>query len=159
MKIASNTNQIQYPLETTKKFRWTIVCWLLIGGIINYLDRTNLSIATPEIMKDLGFSKTDIGLLGAIFSWVYASMQLPAGWLIDRYGAKRVYFVSIILWSVATALTGMANTLVMFIIARVFLGIGEAPTWPTGAEITSEWFPKKETRCKIIRADCADTMM
>ncbi|MCM3676092.1 MFS transporter [Peribacillus simplex] len=144
MKIASNTNQIQYPVETSKKFRWTIVCWLLIGGIINYLDRTNLSIATPEIMKDLGFSKTDIGLLGAIFSWVYASMQLPAGWLIDKYGAKRVYFVSIILWSVATALTGMANTLVMFIIARIFLGIGEAPTWPTGAKITSEWFPKKE---------------
>ncbi|WP_434060189.1 MFS transporter [Peribacillus simplex] len=85
-------------------------------------------MATPEIIKDLGFSKTEIGLLGAIFSWVYASMQLPAGWFIDKCGAKRVYFVSIILWSVATALTGMANTLVMFIIARIFLGIGEAPT-------------------------------
>ncbi|WJE52226.1 hypothetical protein QRE66_23600 [Bacillus cereus] len=53
-----------HPADTTKKFRWTVVFGLLAGGIINYLDRTNLSIATPEIMKDLDFTKTQIGLLG-----------------------------------------------------------------------------------------------
>ncbi|HEK9100687.1 MFS transporter [Bacillus pfraonensis] len=133
-----------HPADTTKKFRWTVVFWLLAGGIINYLDRTNLSIATPEIMKDLDFTKTQIGLLGTIFAWVYATIQLPAGWLIDKYGAKRIYFIAIMLWSVATALTGILNSFFMFIIARILLGIGEAPCWPTGAKITSEWFPKKE---------------
>ena len=81
-----------HPADTTKKFRWTVVFLLLAGGIINYLDRTNLSIATPEIMKDLDFTKTQIGLLGTIFAWVYATMQLPAGWLIDKYGAKKNLF-------------------------------------------------------------------
>lgn len=58
-------------------------------GIINYLDRANLSIAAPQMMKDLGLTATDIGLLGTVFSWSYALMQLPAGWLIDRFGTKK----------------------------------------------------------------------
>ena len=71
--------------------RWTIVGWLIAGGIINYLDRAVLSIAAPAMITDLGLTRTDIGLMGTVFAWTYAVMQLPSGWLIDRLGAKRMF--------------------------------------------------------------------
>ncbi|MCK6259049.1 MFS transporter [Fictibacillus sp. KIGAM418] len=113
-------------------------------GIINYLDRANLSIAAPEMMKELGLTATDIGLLGTVFSWSYALMQLPSGWLIDRFGTKKVYTIALIWWSGATMLTGAVHKMSTFIMSRVLLGVGEAPCFPTMAKITSYWFPKKE---------------
>lgn len=127
-----------------KNWRWTVVIWLIIGGFINYLDRANLSIAAPQMMKELHLTKTDIGLLGTVFSWSYALMQLPAGWLIDRFGTKKIYSIAVLWWSGATFMMGLFNKLPSFIIVRLLLGAGEAPCWPTGAKITSYWFPKKK---------------
>ncbi|MCZ8515097.1 MFS transporter [Paenibacillus filicis] len=124
--------------------RWKIILWLLIGGIINYLDRANLSIAAPEMIRELHLSQTDIGLLGTVFSWTYAIMQLPSGWLIDKFGAKRIYSIAVLWWSVATFLTGVCNKMGSLIGIRLLLGIGEAPCFPTSAKVTSQWFPKKE---------------
>jgi ACS family D-galactonate transporter-like MFS transporter len=129
---------------TVGKTRWTVVLWLLLGGIINYLDRANLSIAAPEMMKELHLSNTDIGLMGSVFAWSYALCQLPSGWLIDRLGAKKVYSAAVLFWSGATALTGVCNNLTSLLGARIFLGAAEAPCWPGGAKITASWFPKKE---------------
>ncbi|MED2972841.1 MFS transporter [Fictibacillus sp. B-59209] len=143
MEARLETKQAK-PVNFARKFRWTVVVWLLIGGIINYLDRANLSIAAPEMMKELGLTATDIGLLGTVFSWSYALMQLPSGWLIDRFGTKRVYTIALIWWSGATMLTGAVHKMSTFIMARVLLGVGEAPCFPTMAKITSYWFPKKE---------------
>ncbi len=131
-------------LKSRGNLRWTVVFWLLVGGMINYFDRANLSIAAPEMMKDLGLTTTDIGLLGTVFSWTYALMQLPSGWLIDRFGAKRVYSIAVAWWSVATFLTGLCNKMSTLITTRVLLGVGEAPCFPTSAKLTSIWFPKKE---------------
>ncbi len=69
--------------------RWFVVFLLLIGGIVNYLDRASLSIAAPDMMKELELSNTDIGLLGSVFALIYALCQLPAGWLVDRFGPKK----------------------------------------------------------------------
>jgi len=133
------------PVQTTKKnFRWTVVIWLLIGGIINYLDRTNLSIAAPAMIKDLHLNNTHIGLMGTVFSWTYAVMQLPSGWLIDKFGAKRMFSIAVLWWSVATALTGACNKIGTLIGARFLLGVGEAPCMPSNAKMTSQWFPKSE---------------
>ena len=82
--------------------RWFVVFMLLVGGIINYLDRASLSIAAPDMMKDLNLSNTDIGLLGSVFALIYALCQLPAGFLVDRFGPKKVYGWAIALWSGAT---------------------------------------------------------
>ncbi len=143
MEARLETKQAK-QVNFARKFRWTVVIWLLIGGIINYLDRANLSIAAPEMMKELGLTATDIGLLGTVFSWSYALMQLPSGWLIDRFGTKKVYTIALIWWSGATMLTGAVHKMSTFIMARVLLGVGEAPCFPTMAKITSYWFPKKE---------------
>ncbi|MCP3710310.1 MFS transporter [Paraburkholderia sp. CNPSo 3274] len=125
-------------------FRWRVLIWLLFGGIINYLDRANLAIAAPGMIHDLGLTRTQIGLLGTVFAWTYAVMQLPAGWIIDRFGAKRAYAVGMIWWSVATWLTGVVGSISGLIVMRVLLAVGEAPCWPTSAKITAAWFPAKE---------------
>ncbi|KND60533.1 major facilitator superfamily protein [Candidatus Burkholderia verschuerenii] len=129
---------------TGMNFRWRVLIWLLIGGVINYLDRASLSIAAPRMIHDLGITRTEIGLLGTVFSWTYAVMQLPAGWIIDRFGVKAVYAIGMIWWSVATWLTGVVCSISALILMRVLLAIGEAPCWPTSAKITAAWFPAKE---------------
>jgi sugar phosphate permease len=125
-------------------FRWQVIIWLLAGGIINYIDRASLSIAAPEMIRDLGLSRTQIGLLGTVFSWTYAVMQLPAGWIIDRFGAKKAYALAMIWWSVATYMTGVVGTVSGLLVMRALLAVGEAPCWPTSAKITAAWFPTKE---------------
>jgi sugar phosphate permease len=125
-------------------FRWHVLIWLLIGGIINYMDRASLSIAAPGMIQELGLTRTQIGLLGSVFAWTYAVMQLPAGWVIDRFGAKRAYAFAMIWWSVATWLTGVVGSISALLVMRALLAVGEAPCWPTSAKITAAWFPAKE---------------
>jgi sugar phosphate permease len=131
-------------VTTSLNFRWRVLVWLLIGGIINYLDRASLSIAAPGMIHDLGLTRTQIGLLGTVFSWTYAVMQLPAGWIIDRFGAKKAYAIAMIWWSVAMWLTGVVGSISGLIVMRALLAVGEAPCWPTSAKITAAWFPGKE---------------
>jgi sugar phosphate permease len=74
-----------------RRFRWYLVALLVIGGVVNYLDRSNLSIANTTIAGEFGLTSTDMGLLLAAFSWPYAVANLPAGYLVDRFGPKRMY--------------------------------------------------------------------
>lgn len=140
----TSTKTFKVPVKPKGNIRWMVSFWLFVGGIINYLDRANLSIAAPEMIKELHLTNTDIGLMGAVFSWTYAFMQLPSGWLIDRIGAKKVFVNAVTWWSAATAATGLCSTLPSLLVVRAWLGISEAPCMPTSAKITSYWFPKKE---------------
>lgn len=124
--------------------RWWILGWLLLGGIVNYFDRSNLSLAAPKMIQELGLSAADIGLMGSVFSWTYAVMQLPAGRLVDKFGSRRVYALSLAIWSLATAAMAICYRLPQFLVARVALGIGEAPCFPTSAKVTASWFPRKD---------------
>ncbi|MCF8566798.1 MFS transporter [Alicyclobacillus tolerans] len=135
---------IDVPVKPKGNIRWTVLIFLLLGGVINYLDRANLSIAAPEMIKQLHLDNTDIGLMGTVFSWTYAVMQLPAGWLIDRFGAKKIYSVAVLWWSVSTFFTGSCSKMGTFLTWRTLLGIGEAPCFPTSAKLTASWFPRKE---------------
>jgi MFS family permease len=116
----------------------------LAAGIINYMDRSAVSIAAPELIKTFGMTRTDIGLLGTVFSWTYAFAQLPAGWLVDKLGARRMYFLAIACWSIATALMAFGSRLWQFLSFRVLLGIAEAPNGPASAKLTADWFPRTE---------------
>jgi MFS family permease len=89
-------------------------------------------------------TRTDIGLLGTVFSWTYAFAQLPAGWLVDKLGARRMYFLAIAGWSIATALMAVGTKMWQFITFRFLLGITEAPNGPASAKLTADWFPRAE---------------
>jgi MFS family permease len=138
------TNRDSAVRRTIKNLRWWILGWALIAGVVNYMDRSAISIAAPEMISHLGLTRTDIGLLGTVFSWVYAFSQLPAGWLIDKLGARRMYFLAIGLWSISTALMAIGTRMWEFITFRALLGITEAPNSPASAKLTAEWFPRAE---------------
>ena len=88
--------------------------------------------------------RSDIGILGSVFSWTYAVCQLPAGWLIDKVGPKRMFFFAVGIWSIATALMSVGQTMWQFVTFRFLLGIGESPNSPNSSKITTKWFPRSE---------------
>lgn len=114
---------------------------LMVSGIVNYLDRGTLAVASSAIRADLGLSLSQMGLLLSAFSWSYALCQFPVGGLVDRIGPRRLLGVGLIVWSIAQAAGGMVSTFGWFIVARIVLGIGEAPQFPSAARVVSNWFP------------------
>ncbi|WP_443751325.1 MFS transporter [Asticcacaulis solisilvae] len=114
---------------------------LVVTGVLNYLDRSALSVTNAAIRQDMGLSLGHMGLLLSAFSWSYALAQLPIGGLIDRYRPRLMLTFGIVFWSVAQALCGRVNSLASFLGARILLGIGESPQFPTAARVVSDWFP------------------
>jgi sugar phosphate permease len=118
----------------------SVLVLLVTAGAINYIDRATLAIANPLIRQDLGLSIGDMGLLLSAFLWAYAFAQLPAGALVDRLGPRLMLTVSLSLWSLAQVLGALVTGFATFFCARLLLGVGESPTFPTCARITCDWF-------------------
>ena len=112
---------------------------MLLAGIVNYLDRSTLAIANPLVRHDLGLSIADMGLLLSAFLWAYAFSQLPVGAIVDRIGPRKLLGTAILLWSAAQVATGFAANFWQFVTARVFLGIGESPSFPSFVRGLREW--------------------
>ncbi|PQK90378.1 MFS transporter [Pantoea ananatis] len=126
------------------KLRWGIVTLLLLAAIVNYLDRANLSIANTTIAAEFGFSQTEMGLLLSAFLWPYALANLPAGWLVDKLGPKKMFSWALGLWSGFTVLTAFANSYSYFYGLRMLLGVSESPFFTSGIKITHRWFGDSE---------------
>lgn len=132
--------------------RFGIVAMLFLVTTINYADRATLSIAGPALSKDLGLDAVTMGYVFSAFGWSYVLGQLPGGWLLDRFGSKRVYFWSIFIWSAFTMLQGgisfitaTASTAVVALFAlRLLVGASEAPSFPANGRIVAAWFPANE---------------
>ncbi|NHC43226.1 MFS transporter [Bacillus sp. MM2020_1] len=124
--------------------RWTVVFLIFLATSINYLDRANLGIAGPDMMKDLGLSKTAFGLLGSAFFWTYALMQIPVGTIVDKLGPRLTYGIAVIWWSIASALTATGRSIGLLIGIRALMGIGESPAFPTNTRVIADWLPSKE---------------
>src|SRR5262249_36214909 len=93
---------------------------------------------------DLGFNPATTGVLLSSFFWVYAFMQMPSGWLVDRFGVRRTYAISFIFWSLMSVLTGLANGLATLILLRVLLGVGQAVAFPASSRAVANWFQESE---------------
>ncbi len=128
------------------RVRYVILALLFIGVVINYLDRANLALALPVIGVDLNLSPLTKGVILSAFGWSYVLMQIPGGIIIDRFGPRLTFAVSLFTWSVVTMLQGLARTLgAGFLIgARVTLGITEAPAFPLNSRVVATWFPARE---------------
>jgi sugar phosphate permease len=123
--------------------RWSVVL-LIAGGALNYVDRATLSVANKLIQDDLGIPVAKMGLLLSAFLWAYAFSQLPVGGLIDRYGPRRLLGLGLFCWSAAQAAGGFVRSFGTFILARLALGVGEAPLFPGGARVVRDWFGLRE---------------
>ncbi len=122
--------------------------WMLFlifsGNAINALDRSSLAIANSFVAKDLGLSLTTMGLVLSAFGWAYLLGNLPAGWLCDRYGEKKVYGLGATLWSFASAATGLAKGMGTLFVTRILIGVGESANFPAATKVIAERFDKSE---------------
>ncbi|EON0882785.1 MFS transporter [Escherichia coli] len=105
----SSLSQAASSVEKRTNARYWIVVMLFIVTSFNYGDRATLSIAGSEMAKDIGLDPVGMGYVFSAFSWAYVIGQIPGGWLLDRFGSKRVYFWSIFIWSMFTLLQGFVD--------------------------------------------------
>ena len=119
--------------------RFFILALVASCTMINYLDRTVLSIAAPSLSKELSLDPAMLGILFSAFSWTYAAAQIPGGILLDRFGTKLIYLLSVTFWSLCTLLQSAATGLYSLLALRLGLGIFEAPCFPANSRIVAIW--------------------
>lgn len=127
-----------------KGLRWFIVSLVAIATVINYVDRTALTVMWPSIAEDMGFDSTDYANIMSVFLISYAIGQAVFGRIFDLIGTRFGFVLSIVVWSVSIALHAVASSVMSFSLFRVLLGFGEAGNWPGATKANAEWFPIKE---------------
>jgi sugar phosphate permease len=145
------------PASIRRKQR-TALIMLVVAGTLNYLDRSTLSIANPLIRQELGLSIADMGLLLSAFLWAYAFAQLPGGALVDRIGPHRLLGAGLALWSVAQATAGFVTSFWQFSIARVFLGLGEAPMFSSAVRVVRDWYNVRDRGLPTGTWNCTSSL-
>lgn len=124
--------------------RWVIVTLVAIATVVNYIDRGALAVLWPEISADLGLTKTDYAIIINVFTFAYAFGQSLFGKIFDWVGTRIGFVLAIGVWSLATMLHAVANSLLTFSLFRGLLGVSEAGNWPGATKANAEWFPIKE---------------
>jgi ACS family glucarate transporter-like MFS transporter len=132
------------------RVRWLIITVLFIITTINYADRATFSIAGQSASKELGLDPVAMGYILSAFAWAYVLGQIPGGALLDKFGSKKIYVISLLVWSLFTALQGLAGFFTGLMAAsllfamRFAVGLGESPSFPANARIVAAWFPGSE---------------
>ena len=111
---------------------------ICICVLINYVDRGNLSVAAPALKTEFGLSNSQLGVLFAAFFTTYTAMQFVIGWLVDRFDPARILAAGFLVWSLATAATGIARAFSVLLAMRLILGVGEAVALPCGSKIIAQ---------------------
>jgi len=121
-----------------------VLVLLFFSVFINYVDRGNLSIAAPLLKDELGLSASQLGILLSSFFWTYATFQIISGWLVDRFNVNWVLAAGFVIWSFATAATGLARGFMVLLMIRLILGIGESVAIPSYSKILARHFPEDQ---------------
>ena len=124
---------------------WTALVLLVLSGLLNYIDRSNLSIGATDVQNELHLDNTQLGLLLSAFFWTYALSQIlyVAGWLVDRLNVCWVLAGGVALWSFATGACGLATSLVVLFTLRLLLGAGESVAYPAYSRIIVNCFDER----------------
>ena len=130
--------------RTLIPIRFVLVLSTFLLTVLLYVDRACISAAKNEISSDLGLDMTEFGWIMAMFTLGYALFQTPSGKLADKVGARSVISGIVSVWSVLTALTGLAWNYISMLIIRFFFGAGEAGAFPALSKVIYYWFPIKE---------------
>jgi len=124
--------------------RWAVCGLLFFATTINYIDRQILSLLKPILDDQLHWTNAEFGMVNSAFQGAYGVSLLVFGWLIDKYGTKIGYAISIAAWSLAAMGHALVGSVGGFLWARVALGLGEGGNFPAAIKATAIWFPKKE---------------
>jgi ACS family D-galactonate transporter-like MFS transporter len=131
------------------RVRFRILTFIFINVVINYMDRSNISVAAAAISQDLQLNSVQLGLIFSAFGWTYAALQIPGGLLVDRFGPRLLYAVSLVTWSLATFFQGFMRGFAGLFALRLATGAFEAPAFPTNNRIVTSWFPDHERASAI----------
>lgn len=146
---APNAALLEQQSAKPSRRRYIIMVMLFFTVVINYLDRSNLSIAAPALRDAFGLDTVHQGLILSAFGWTYAAMQIPGGWLVDRIAPRFLYATALVLWSVATFFMGFTGSFVMMFVLRLVVGVCEAPAYPINNRVVTAWFPEHERATAI----------
>ena len=124
--------------------RWTIVGLLATALFINYVDRGAVPTAAHLIQDEIGLSPRQLGLLFSAFFWSYSLLQIPVGWVAERYGAQRVLAAGLAIWACATMLVGLAHSFAALLVLRLLLGIGESAGFPSVSKLLTLVVPVRD---------------
>jgi len=131
-------------MNKATKFRWILVGLMFLINFVSYMDRVNLSVATPFIMAEFSFTKMDMGFLQTMFFLGYAAMQIPGGILGEYFGPRKVISLGVLWWSFFTGLTAACSSITSFAAIRFLFGMGEGPIPPTLNTVVYRWCNKAE---------------
>ncbi|WP_116107930.1 MFS transporter [Lewinella sp. IMCC34191] len=129
--------------------RYHILALIFVTVVINYMDRSNISVAAAAISEDLDLTKVQLGLIFSAFGLTYSLLQIPGGILADHVRPRLLYPIILVLWSLATLLQGLVSSLAALIKLRASIGVFEAPSYPTNNRIVTSWFPEQERASAI----------
>ncbi|WP_282134260.1 MFS transporter [Seonamhaeicola maritimus] len=133
--------------ETRK--RYNILAMIFVTVVINYLDRTNISVAAFALRQELGIDTVQMGYVFSAFGWFYACLQIPGGIVADKIKSRVLYAFLLTFWSIATLLQGLINSFIVLLGLRASIGVFEAPSYPINNLVVSRWFPEKERASAI----------
>src|SRR6476620_2411142 len=144
--MRATTTPAAAPSQVSSTWRWSVICLLALGVTIAYVERANISVAlvVKDFQRLFHLSDADRGMLNSAFFWSYAFLQIPAGWIVDRYGVKRPYAIAYFVWSVLSAAAAMASTLSQLVVLRVLLGVAESIVTPASMRWIRFHFSEKE---------------
>jgi len=155
--MANQSNSLDNT-QTTSKLetgsRWYILVLLALGTAINYIDRVNFAVATPTLMKEFGLGTAEMGILMSAFFWSYTIAMLPSGYLLNKFGPKKVLGFAGFAWGTVTMLVAVCVGFYSFLALRIGLGVTESPAFPANARVVSVWVPKRERTFASSIFDC-----
>jgi MFS transporter, ACS family, D-galactonate transporter len=136
------------------RIRFRILALIFVCVVINYMDRTNISVAATAITDDLELTPVQLGILFSAFGWTYAALQIPGGILVDRFAPRVLYAFCLITWSLMTLLQGAAKGFAALFGLRLAIGVFEAPSYPINNRVVTSWFPDNERATAIAVYTC-----
>ncbi|MED1205453.1 MFS transporter [Heyndrickxia acidicola] len=143
-KKESNQYNVKLDTGTKTNFRWwfAVVLWFLL--LVSYIDRTNISIAGPFMIKSGVVTPAMLALANSLFLFMYGLSNIFGGYLSDKFGAKKIAIFALTWWSVMTLFTGIIWSSLALVFSRVLLGLGEGMHWPLNSKWVKAWFPQHE---------------
>jgi len=131
-------------MRTTPWRTWLSLAVLVLAAVFSFIDRQILSLMVTPIKQDLGINDVQVGLLqGFAFAMFYSLAAIPLGWLADRSSRKWIISIGVAVWSLMTALCGLAHSFLQLFLARMGVGVGEATLSACGHSVIADMFDKE----------------
>ncbi|QKJ87644.1 MFS transporter [Paramixta manurensis] len=144
MSIETAQYKVQPPPQKKGKLRWVILGMTALVLVLNYADRAALGVAGPHMIKELGMTSTEFGLVASAFFFSYAPFSFIGGWLSDKYGPRNIMGIAVAWWSLFTGLTALGSSFTLLFLIRLLFGFGEGPQGSVSTKTMHNWFPQRQ---------------